>query len=68
MGAVILKCRSSKSVRSHDAVLAALARARYSALDDDRITIGCFFKYHVIGDLPNLNMKPAVDLKTEGDA
>lgn len=67
MGVLILKCRFFKSVCSYDVVLVVLVRVWYFVLDDDRIIIGCFFKYYVIGDFFNLNMKLVVDLKIEGD-
>ena len=57
-----VSCSSSNSLTSQVTSLAADAIALYSASLDDLETVSCFLDFQLIGEEPNNNMYPVIDL------
>ena len=50
--------KSCKAYKSHWISQVVVARARYSASAEDRLTVTCFFDFHEINELPRKIAKP----------
>lgn len=61
IGFVIFRAKSLESLSSQADYLDAIDKSMYSASNEERVTLACFFDSQVIGLVPILNTKPIVD-------